>query len=177
MRDLRLSQRCCWECEAAGMWCRVVLSSSRVNEGAIFLLTVGNLWAPHLKTLAVQLTSSQLTYLWDYLYRCVTIAWTILKCSSHQFISIHVRKYLLWAVGTKACWPLPWRYFSAGALDNPSVFISNWKWTETSSTRFLCLSIHSQVPRDVWDGATVHVCIASGWGYFENLLWTVIDKQ
>jgi hypothetical protein len=41
----------------------------------------------------------------------------------------------------------------------------------------LCLSIHSQVPRDVWDGVTVHLCIASGGGHFENLLWTVIDKQ
>jgi hypothetical protein len=63
MRDLRLSQRCCWECETAGMWRLVVLLSSRANKAVMFLLTVGNLWVPHLKTLASKFTSSQPTYL------------------------------------------------------------------------------------------------------------------
>jgi len=45
---------------------------------------------------------------------------------------------------------------SVGALTIPNVFSSNWKQGHTSPTDFFCPSNHSQRPRDLRKGATVH---------------------
>jgi hypothetical protein len=39
---------------------------------------------------------------------------------------------------------------------NPNVFISNWKWTHTSSKHSLCLSQHSQPPHVLGRNTTVY---------------------
>jgi len=50
----------------------------------------------------------------------------------------------------------PTDFYMWGDLKNPSVFSSIWKWKDSSPTHFLCLSNHTQPPRDLWKGATVH---------------------
>jgi len=48
------------------------------------------------------------------------------------------------------------RILSVGTLIHPSLFGSNWKWRGTSTTKLLCLSKHSQLPRDLCKNVTVH---------------------
>jgi hypothetical protein len=75
------------------------------------------------------------------------------------------------------------RFLSVRTLKNRTLFSSNWKWPETWSTRFWCLSNQSKPPPstpDHWKGATVHdqTCLCVHMEYILSIfceLW--LDKQ
>lgn len=67
-----------------------------------------------------------------------------------------VRTQSFWARTHTFARPQSFILCTWGHLEPPSVFSSNWKWRHTSWTHFWRLSNHSQPPRELWNGATVH---------------------
>ena len=97
----------------------------------------------------------------------------------HKKKNIHTNTcpQILRFLGTAPTFALPqaFRFSSVGTLKNPSVFSWKCKWRHFTNA-FLCLSNHSQPPRDLWKGGIVHdemcPCVHGG-GHFGHLLWTV----
>jgi hypothetical protein len=66
-------------------------------------------------------------------------------------------------------------FLSVGTLITPNVFSSNWKWRDISAVHFVHLSHHSQPPRGLGKGATVHdhTCLYVHW-FNWRIFWTFV---
>jgi len=90
-----------------------------------------------------------------------------------KFIPVYVCEQFL-RYSRRTCWHESFRLWTVGTRKkNPSVFLPNLKWRDTSPTNFLCLSNHSQAPGisesvQQFVISCVRACIDSGGERFEN---------